>query len=360
MLRGIYLVYSSLNMDKPGGIERKIISQIKLFEDCNISMTVWQLKKNKGTFWNYDHKISNVDFVYFRRSTVIDFHFVKFFKKLKKDNPKIIVMMEIPTFPYEGEYKANIKNKILLAIDRYHREKLKGLLDYIVIVGNYTNEKIWGINAITIVNGIDVSEIKQSRREYSSTITISCIAKFSPWHGYERLINGMNKYYKEGGKRELRIYMVGDGIELQYYKDLVGKYKLGDKVLFTGLLIGDELEKIYDETDIGCCSLGRYKSGLNVIGDLKSREFMAKGIPMITGCDIDILQKEKYPYVIKFPNDDSYIDLNKVIYFYDKLTEEQSAEVLHNNIRSFAYKLADLRNTYKPVLDTVANIDLRS
>ena len=352
MKKGVFLVYDSLNMEKPSGIEKKILSQIKLFDFNNISMEIKRLDKESGTFWNYEVSLSNYDFIYFRRSTIIDARFIGFFKKIKRDNPKVKIMMEIPTFPYEGEYRKNFKNRISLCIDRYFREKLVGIIDYIVIVGQYQDTQIWGVKAIQIVNGIDVATIPIINKVYDEKITISCIAKFSPWHGYERLINGLAEYYKNAGNRCVQLIMVGDGIESEKYKDLVSQYDLGNQVLFTGLLTGSDLDEVYQKTDIGCCSLGRYKSGLDVIGDLKSREFMAKGIPMILGCDIDILQGKEYKYAIQFPNNGTNIDIEKVLTFYDNLTLEYSAEELRKNIRKTAYEYADIKKTFRPVIDT--------
>ncbi len=35
-----------------------------------------------------------------------------------------------------------------------------------------------------------------------------------PWHGYERLLEGLANYYHKGGISNIVIYMVGDGREL--------------------------------------------------------------------------------------------------------------------------------------------------
>ena len=354
MKKGLFLIYNSLNLDKPDGIEKKILAQRKMFEQVDIKMEFEILSKVNGTYWHYRREYSQYDFLYFRKSTAIDLNFILFFSALKKNNPKIKVFMDIPTYPYEGEFGGSLKSKIALYIDKLFRHMLKNKIDRIIVTGNETKRELWGIRTINVVNGIDFDDIpvrnikdsKNSKRE----INIVCIAKFSPWHGYERLIMGLKNYYDKTPCKVINIIMVGDGVELEHYKFLTKKYNLSEYVYFTGQLLGQRLQDIYDIADIGCCSLGRYKSGINVIGDLKSREFMAQGLPMICGCDIDVLVGKNYQYAIFFPNNDSPIDLDKVVDFYQKLIFTYGAINLYKNIRNEAKHLVDLKSTYSPVI----------
>ena len=262
--------------------------------------------------------------------------------------------MEIPTYPYEGEYGKSVKARLALTIDHILRKRIHNCIDRIIITGANVGNMIWGANAINIVNGIDLDSVpirNLSRFDnIHKDIIISCIAKFSPWHGYERLIKGLHTYYSNGGEQSVRVLMVGDGPEKEYYESLVQEYSLNDHVTFTGQLLGDQLNEIYEKTDIGCCSLGRYKSGINVIGDLKSREFMAKGIPMILGCKIDVLEGIEYPYAIEFPNDDSPIDIGRIIEFYTVL-QNIGLRVYTESIRKYAEKSVDMRKCFLPVIE---------
>lgn len=354
MKKGIYLVYSVLNIDRPDGIEKKVIAQKKMFEKNGIDMEFYILERRKGTYWNYNNCLANVDFIYFRKSTVIDWRFLSFFKRIKKDNPNVKILMEIPTYPYEGEFGNNLKSKISLMVDCLFRLKLKGIIDAIVVTGYNVGYSLWGVRAINIVNGIDVDSIPERKiKSDKDEIIISCIAKFSPWHGYERLIEGLYEYYKNGGKRMVKVIMVGEGVEKEFYQRLTREHGLEKYIEFTGQLLGEQLENIYDKTDIGCCSLGRYKSGIDVIGDLKSREFMAKGIPMICGCQIDVLNREKYPYAVWFANDSTAIDIDLVLKFYDGLIRNDTLENISKEIRAEAKQLVDFNKTFAPVLKEV-------
>lgn len=356
MIKGMYLVYDSLNLDHPDGIEKKIIIQSELFADMGIDMKFVVLNKQHGSFWNNTDLINSTDFVYFRKSTVIDLSFIRFFKRIKEINPKSLVMMEIPTYPYEGEYGNSIKARLSLIIDHYYRKQLQGVLDYIVVTGADIGSTLWGIPAISIVNGIDVGNIRPSQKKsVKDEINIGCIARFSPWHGYERLIEGLRQYYNDNHNEDVNIMMVGEGVERDYYERLTKTYGLIDHVCFLGKKTGGELDSIYNEIDIGCCSLGRYKSGIRVIGDLKSREYMARGLPMILGCDIDVLQGVNYEYAISFPNDSTPIDIQMVV-DYCKRLRVQTDQHIRCEIRKKAWELVDIRNTFKPVLDVVDKI----
>ncbi len=348
--RGYFLLYSDIDTIAPDGIERKILCQKRMFEELGIQMEFKVLKKHKGTFWNDNNELSDVDFIYFRKSTIIDWSFVRFFRKLKMSaNP--LVFMEIPTYPYEGEYGKSCQARLKLNIDKLFRSKLQGLIDRIVVTGYEVGEKLWGIPSISIVNGIDLTSVKPRNCKKHDGFVLGCIAKFSPWHGYERLIKGLADYYSKEPNKEVRLLMVGEGEEKPYYEKLVWEYKLSNYVDFTGKLTGDSLNEIYDRIDVGICSLGRYKSCLDVIGDLKSREFMAKGIPMICGCQIDVLQGIDYPYALFVPNDDSTVNINDILDFNDMLMDTYSN--VTGEIRKEAERLVDFSSTYKKVVDSV-------
>lgn len=350
-MKGYYLVYDTFNLENPDGVEKKIISQRDMFCKNGIDIEFLRLCKTNGTFWNNPDAIRDVDFIYFRRGTIADYRFLQFLKQLKMNNPKIIIFMEIPTFPYEDEYDNSLKSFILLKIDHFYRQKLYRYIDRLVIVNNHS-EKIWGINVLNLINGVDVGSFSPRKtRESDGIIKICCVAKFSPWHGYERIIRGMSDYYKTNHKIEVKLIMVGTGVETNNYKQLVESLKLEKYVDFRGQLTGLALDSIYDECDIGCCSLGRYKSGIEMTSELKSREFMAKGMPMICGCKIDVLEGKEYPYAIFFPNDGSDIDIEMVVDRYNNMIGEKNIIEVVDDIRRFAQEYIDINSTFQPIVD---------
>lgn len=350
MIRGVYLLYNEISLDKPSGIEKKIIQQFKHFEQCGISMHFEVLDTWKTVCWKNPSKYAQFDFIYFRRQTIVDINFLRFFSKVKKMNPNIIVFMEIPTFPYDGEYLNGVRGRVALIIDHLFRKFLNRVIDRVVITGYSDCLEFGGTKTINIVNGIDLSSIKEifEDKDHSNKITIGCIGKLSVWHGYERLIAGLANYKNAGGKRDINILIVGDGPEEVYYRKLSSELGLEENIDFLGFLCGEQLEEVFSRLDFGCCSLGRYKSGLDTIGDLKSRDYLARGISLITGCDIDILKGMDYPFMVRFPNDTSPVDFEKIIDYYDNIISMERHDI-KIKIKSITKDLIDFDKTFAPV-----------
>lgn len=349
MLKGYYLVYDTLNLNNPDGVEKKIISQRDMFRKNGIDMNFHILKKSGGTFWNNPEKVSDGDFIYFRRGTIVDIRFLHFFKSIKERNRKAIIFMEIPTFPYENEYEKSVRNSLALIIDHYYRKKIYKYIDRLVIV-NFREECLWKIKTLNLVNGIDVRSVrKRNPKKQDKVIRICCVARFSPWHGYERLIRGLSDYYRSEPQIIVELIMVGTGVETDKYRKLTEELQLDDYVKFMGQLTGADLDIIYDNCDIGCCSLGRYKSGIDMTSELKSRELMAKGFPMICGCKIDVLEEIDYSYAIFFPNNESDIDIHNIVKWYRSIGEE--VYEMSERIRRFALENIDLEITFRPIVN---------
>lgn len=347
--KGYYFLYAPINTSEPDGIEKKILAQRQMFLDSGIELEFEVLERNEKGDWLYKEQYSKASFIYFRKSTTIDWRFLKFYKRIKK-NGNVVVFMEIPTFPYDGEYGKSLRSKATLAIDHFFRRFIKSCIDRIIITGNFTEEDFCGVKTINIINGIDFEHILPRNFIKHEGINLACVAKFSPWHGYERLIRGLVDYYRTNPEVPVTLHMVGEGVEKTYYEKLVKENNLQDHVIFHGKLTGSKLDHIYDITDIGICSLGRYKSGIEVIGDLKSREFMVKGIPMVCGCKIDALEGRNYPYALFFPNDDSIIDINRLLDFLRNVMKGKESDSLSGEIREISQPWIDYSVTFKDVI----------
>lgn len=82
-------------------------------------------------------------------------------------------------------------------------------------------------------------------------------------------------------------------------------------------LYGKELDAVFEQSDMGIGSLARHRSGIDKIKTLKNREYAARGIPFVySETDDDF---EHQPYILKAAPDDSPLDIEKVIRFYQSL-----------------------------------------
>ena len=87
---------------------------------------------------------------------------------------------------------------------------------------------------------------------------------------------------------------------------------------------------------------------------LKIREYLAKGLPIVSGCHEDAFEDEKFNYYLEFPNDDSVIDIKKIVDFYDfiysKKTYEDRVKITYT-IHEYAKRQVNYDVVFKNVID---------
>lgn len=337
-------------LNEGSGIEKKMMGQIRAFERLGhqVYYTFFQsgylcltgkkqdVKKilpyqdttagkylaiEKGVVRILEEQKDFFQVFYIRKGLTSYFH-LQTLKALKKQN--IMIIEEIPTYPYDKELlkTPGVGLKLYYVIDKLSRGKLKKYVDYIV---TYSEDKeILGIPTICINNGIDLNSIPTiSEEKNKNTIHFVTVSAMYYWHGYERLINGLAKYYQsEHHDREIHIDMIGDGPSKKEWEQLTEKLGLTDKVTFWGERSGQELDDIFYHSDIAVSSLGLYKKNLQKASELKVREYCARGIPFILGCkDLGIKAEEKFYY--KVENNDCAIDIHGVLQFLDSIKDRK-------------------------------------
>lgn len=377
MFKGLYICEQPVNEQAPSGVEKKMVLQRSVFQSAGFACEFYPLNQggrvetglfhgllrrlpfnNSNPRWAYYKAFDTVDFVYFRKPSYINGAMRKFLRALKKANPSVLVLMEIPTYPYDAEYGTSILEKPFYWKDRYNRKKLTGLIDRLVIISDEELGKVFGVPTISIINGIDVSKVPLRKPVRNDTIDLLAVANFSNWHGYDRLLKGMERYYQEGGQRDIKLHLVGEGQELTVYQAIAKSEYLVDRVVFHGFKGGEDLQKLYDLADIGVCSLGMYRKGFAFTSELKSREYLAQGLPIIVASRLDILAGEKYPFVTEYPNEDTPLDMQIAVEMFDRLKSDENQL---ETIRGLAAGKADIHVTFRPVTDYLkSNIKMRA
>ena len=369
-MNGFYL-YQQIDYAHLSGVDKKVLGQLSALNAAglNFELVPLPMSANAGRLyeivrmitrrlpfsnmdprWSFSQQYLSADFFYIRKPAYISYPMRKVLKEIKSRNPRAKAVMEIPTYPYDNEFRKNIREYPFLLKDRHNRLRLHGLVDKIALIGNETLAKLFGIDVVSFKNGIDLAEHPIREPIQDNTIDLCAVALFAKWHGYDRLLNGLLDYYLNGGKRDIKIHLVGEGPELAHYKDIAVHDLLKDRVLFYGHLTGDALNDVYNHADLGVTSLGNHRVGLHFSSDLKSRDYLAKGLPLITGCPIDVLDKERFNYFIEFPNDDSLISFDKVSDFYDiTYGRGTPASQVALSIREYAAKTVDIHVTMRPV-----------
>lgn len=275
--------------------------------------------------------------------------FLKLLRKLRRSCDKIL--LELPTYPYEDENRDNLLSRMRLGLDHICRKRLHRYIDLIVTF--YAGcERIFNIPVQVIPNGFDFSTASVVKTALPrNQIHIIAVSSMRLWHGYERFLEGMYRYYREAGeKRDIVLHLVGNGREYGKYADLVEKYGLQEQVVMEGAMSGAPLEQLYERCAIGIDSLARHRSGIQVLSSLKSREYGARGLPIVNSCKIDIIDDD-FPYLLRVPADETPISIPDVIAFYDRcFCSGKSRTEVGQEIRSYVENRSGMKETLRPVI----------
>ncbi len=252
------------------------------------------------------------DYLYlraFHNANPITIHFLK---EVRKAGTKIVI--EIPTYPYDGEYRGFWQNLLLLN-DKIFRKSLAKNAEYIVTFSQ--DDTILGRPTIKLSNGIDLNKIplRKLPERHPDELHLLGVAEIHFWHGFDRLINGLKQYYKNG-EQETKVFfhIVGTPFN-ETEKNTLKKAEKGisQYVIHHGALFGDELNAAFDKCDICIGSLGRHRSGVYSMNSLKNREYAARGFAFIYSENDPDFDNE--PFVLKVPADESPVDIQAIVDF---------------------------------------------
>jgi hypothetical protein len=213
MKKGYYIVFSTQDS---GGVNKKITAQLKEFNKVSNTTLVQQpeLNRNLGdrligllpwisNKYNYKEllsKIDNPNFVFIRHSTS-DRGYIKFLRNLKERYPKCIIVVELPTYPYDKEFTTP-KGIMFLLKDIIYRKQLYRYVDRIATYS--LDDMIYDIPTVRIMNGIDIDSVKPVHTDKTDDkIHLIGVALMQNSHGYDRIIKGMHEYKIKGGNRIL-------------------------------------------------------------------------------------------------------------------------------------------------------------
>lgn len=291
-----------------------IIKGCGVYEEINLIKPIWCMEYFIYKFILKMIKKLKIKSVYIRRVRASMFS-LDFMRKMKLD--KVKILMEIPTYPYDGEVKT-FKGKISLTIDRFYRNQFSKFLDKIVTFSN--DEYIFGVKCINISNGIKATEIwKEYPKKNNSCYEFISVSSLAEWHGVDRFIKSM----KNSKENNIKLNIVGPENDYTLcLRELVKNYALENKVIFHGFLNKERVDEIYKEMHIAIGSLGRHRSGVVVLSSLKNREYLSKGLPMIySEQDLDFDGKE---FVYKVLADESLFEIDLILDWYSRINIEES------------------------------------
>lgn len=172
--------------------------------------------------------------------------------------------------------------------------------------------------SIVISNGINVEDVEFTKyRVLDNELNIIFVASyFATWHGLDRVLEGLKKYT---GKNTINMYLVGDlsdddKITAEEIDDLFDNIN----IKITGKIFGDELDEIFEKSSLAIASLALHRKNMKEACALKTREYMARGIPFVYGYDDSDLEGSE-EFTLKIENNDSFIDMENIISFVKKV-----------------------------------------
>lgn len=350
------------------GVKKKVDAQIYGFEKNNMDVKIVDVSIKNNSFknkvirklpftsiygeWEVLKKIEPCECIYIRYIGS-DYGFLKNLKSIKSRNKNTKIIIEIPTYPYEEEISKNLLNIPNRLKDRLNRKKLYKYVDRIVTYSD--DEYIFKIKTINISNGVDISSVKRKQAIKNEGINVIAVASFSSWHGYDRFIKGLGEYYKNGGTEVINLHLVGDGDEIENYKKLIEEYDLNERVILYGRKSGIELDEIYDKCDIALDAMGRHRSGIFYNSSLKGKEYMAKGMPIVSGVKTELDKYKDFKYYKRVSADESNIDIKDIINFHENIYKNNDRELIIKEIRDLCTELFDINKCLKPIIDYVIN-----
>lgn len=359
----VYYVSTTPSESGGTGIGYKIYKQMEIMKKNGFDVHELCLRKEVGKASKILSKLPFIDFradyellkdieddsIVYIRYFLLNVQLFHWIKTIRKKHKNIRIIVELPTYPYDFEYK---KYHPYIMKDRFWRKKIRKYVDKIL---TFSDDKvIYGIDTINISNGVDITKIKQRipSAKKDHTLNMIAVAKFSFWHGYDRMILGIADYIKQGNAADdIRLYIVGygdDGVS-NFYKELIQKNKLDNVVILTGKMQGEDLDDLYNRCDLAIDSMGRHRSGVKYNSSLKGKEYLAKGLPVVSGVRTE-LDNSNFRYYFRVPADDTPVNMNQVIDFYHRIYDGQKPEQVASEIRAYCEEHFDIEKCFLPVI----------
>ncbi|QYJ83759.1 glycosyltransferase family 4 protein [Shewanella aegiceratis] len=253
------------------------------------------------------------DYIYIRYMRLTPWFFM-FLRALGNKGARVII--EVPTYPYDKEYRKDG----LYYSDIFFRRYLHKYVLGVTYVGAKF-QSVWGMPALDIHNGIDIENLKLSNANRKSKgadkdVNFIGVANLSDWHGYDRFIMSMSILDRKVLAR-VKFHIVGDGEVLGYLQGLVQALNLTENVIFYGNRSGEDLDSIFEYCQIGVASLGLYRIGHEFITPLKPAEYTARGLPFILANADERFFDVSFKYQIE--NNGSNFNIKDILDWYYSL-----------------------------------------
>jgi glycosyltransferase involved in cell wall biosynthesis len=176
-----------------------------------------------------------------------------------------------------------------------------------------------------IANGIDLNKFTPLDTPNNSLPRIIFIGEHGhSWHGVDKIVSLARNF------SDIRINLIG-------YEALPENEPLPDNLISHGYLSSEEYLTLFSLADVAISSLALHRVNLTEASPLKSREYLAYGLPTIIAYKDTDLEKVETDYILKIPNtEDNILTHGKLI-------------------RDFAYEMRGRRVDHKLIAPHIDN-----
>lgn len=281
------------------------------------------------------------DYIYIRHSALSPIGYLGL-RYLHRISNKIY--LEFPTYSLPHK---NIKNFVKF----YYNKKLKRYVHKAVVDSNDLN--VYDMPTVRIINGTDLRKIeKRMPTPYDGTINVVLVAYLQGYHGVEKIFSALEEYYKDCGERNVFFHIVGYGPKLEEYINKTIELGLNNHIHFYGKLAGKELDDVFNACEIGISSLANKEVGVVYSSTLKSKEYLAKGLPILSDVMLDVFYNNPKYYFHELKQD---FNIPELIKFYDSVYDCRDRKEIIDEIREFANYTCDMFKVLKQIDDDYHN-----
>ncbi len=252
--------------------------------------------------------------------------YMPFFQKILRQHKVVMEINSDDTL----EYKTHSWLKHLY--NRYTRELFLRDMDAFVSVSHELKERFSYLDKpITVIaNGIDIGSCSQAGMpQNKQPILVFIGSSGQSWHGMDKIIK-MAEHFKA-----YRFYIIGTEGEETH------------NIRYFGYLSQKEAIKVIQQCDVGIGTLSLYQTGLHEASPLKTRQYLACGLPLVYAYKDTDIEKEEV-FALRLENAEHNMDYSKI--------EQFVQEVFQNNeikkaARSFAEDVLDYAKKEEKRLD---------
>jgi glycosyltransferase involved in cell wall biosynthesis len=313
-----YIIDTDISSEN--SILEKISAQVRIWEKDGNKVVIFSLlSKNKVSLISngiicqniteFDSKLSYIKAVsnlkYLLNEYNPDILYIRYIRYI----PGLIGALKSTNSPYIVEINTNDieENKLGKMTKRFYNSLTRNFLlsnasAFVCVTSELKNNKYFkkfNKASIVLANGIDTNLFKNSIRKSNNRCVFIGTAKQS-WQGFEKVLD-IAKYIP---------YITFDviGISKEDLKDFV----IPSNVKIHGFVPLKDNMKIIQQAIVGIGTLSLYKKNMNEACALKTRQYLAQGLPVILGySDTDIMEK-KLDFILEIANKEDNVKQNLI------------------------------------------------